>query len=160
MAKKLNLTTTMNIPQFINVLCYAESGVGKTYMCKTAPKPLIISAEGGLLSLADEDLPVFDINNRNDLNDAYDWLSMSKEAKDSYETICIDSLSEIAEVLLAEEMLNHKDPRKAYGIMAELMAITIRGYRDLPFHTYFTAKVKKIVDEASGATSFMPSVPG
>jgi len=156
----LKLTSTAQIVQYVNILCYGESGTGKTMLCNTAHKPLILSAEGGLLSLAEFDLPVFEIDGRNQLNDAYDWLKSSKEAKDKYDTICIDSISEIAEILLAEEKASTKDIRQAYGTMAELMTITIRAYRNLPFHTYFTAKVKKVVDEQTGATSFMPSVPG
>lgn len=156
----IKLTTTMQIPHNVNVLVYGESGTGKTTLCATAPRPLIISAESGLLSLADQDLPVFEINTRNDCNEVYEWLEKSKEAKETYDTLCLDSLSEIAETLLASEKAINKDARAAYGIMAEEMSILIRGFRDLPYHTYFTAKTKKIVDEASGAITYMPSVPG
>ena len=156
----LKLTSTAAIVQKVNILCYGESGTGKTYMMQTADKPLILSAEKGLLSLADVDLPVYEIKSRDQLNEAYDWLSGSKEAKDKYDVICIDSISEVAEMLLAEEKEATKDGRAAYGNMADLMTVTIRAYRDLPFHTYFTAKLKKVVDEATGVTSFMPSVPG
>jgi len=156
----LKLTSTAQIVQYVNILCYGESGTGKTMLCSTANKPLILSAEGGLLSLADFDLPVYEISGRAQLNEVYEWLTKSKEAKDNYDTICIDSISEIAELLLAEEKVNSKDIRQAYGMMAELMTITIRGFRDLHFHTYFTAKQKKVVDETTGAITFMPSVPG
>ena len=155
----IKLTSTLQIPHNVNLLVYGDSGVGKTTLCGTAPKPLIISAEGGLLSLADKDIPVFEIQTRNDCNEVYDWLDRSKEAK-QYETICLDSLSEIAEVLLASEKAQTKDARQAHGVMAEEMSILIRGFRDLPFNTVFTAKTKKVVDEASGAITFMPSVPG
>ena len=155
----IKFTSTIQIPHYVNGLVYGESGVGKTTLAKTAPDVLILSAEGGLLSLADHDLPVIELTNRNIINDVHSWLSMSKEAK-QYKTIFIDSISEVAEILLAEELSNTKDGRAAYGEMASLMTTTIRGYRDLPFNVIFTAKVKKIVDEASGAQTFMPSVPG
>ena len=46
----------------IKCLVYGESGVGKTVLCSTAPDPIIISAESGLLSLRKKDIPVIEIN--------------------------------------------------------------------------------------------------
>lgn len=144
----------------VNFCIYGEAGAGKTVLASTAPKPLIISAEGGLLSLAKHDIPVFEISRRADIDEIYDWLVMSKEA-DQFETVCIDSLSEIAEVLLGDEKAITKDARQAYGVMADEMAITIRGFRDLTNkHVYFSCKLKKEVEEKTGKVSYIPSVPG
>lgn len=156
---RIKITTTDKIESYINCLVYGEAGVGKTYMCKTAPSPLILSAEGGMLTLKNHSVPVVEITDRSSLNDVYAWLQTSKEAS-KYKTICIDSLSEIAEVLLSEEKQEVKDPRQAYGVMSDLMTETIRGFRDLPLNSYFTAKTRKIVDELTGRISYMPSVPG
>lgn len=155
----IHFTDTEQTVDFINVLCYGESGVGKTRLIETAPTPLIIDAEGGLLSLRGSKIPVLKVETRENCNEIYDWLKLSKEAR-KFKTICIDSLSEIAEVLLDAELQNSKDPRKAYGVMATEMSILIRLFRGLPFNTYFTAKTKKVVDESNGAISYMPSVPG
>ena len=156
----LKLHSTMTIQKYINCLVYGDSGVGKTVLLGTAPKPLILAVEKGILSLSDQDIPMFEIRNRDHLNEAYEWLDCSAEAKKKYSTICIDSVSEAAEILLAEEKANNKDGRAAYGTMADLMAITIRSFIALKYHTVFTAKLKKLVDEDSGAISYMPSVPG
>jgi len=155
----LKLTSTKDVQHFVNIMVYGEAGVGKTTLCATAPNPLIISAEGGLLSLRKHDLPVFEVSSRDDVNDIYDWVVQSKEAE-QYETICLDSLSEIGEVLLADEKKVNKDGRAAYGIMADELAVTIRGFRDLKKHVYFTCKLRKVVEEATGRITFMPSVPG
>ena len=155
----IKLTTTDQIQTYVNALVYGESGVGKTTLCGTAPNPLIISVEGGLLALAGKSLPVFEVDTRNDLNEVHEWLKLSDEAK-NFDTICIDSLSEVAEVLLSEEKIDTKDARQAYGAMADMMAITVRGFRDFKKHVVFTAKNKKIVEESTGAISYMPSVPG
>ena len=155
----IKLTSTDLVQTFVNALVYGESGVGKTTLCGTAPNPLIISVEGGLLALANKSLPVFEVDTRNDLNEVHEWLKLSKEA-DKFDTICIDSLSEVAEVLLSEEKLQTKDARQAYGAMADLMAVTVRGFRDFKKHVIFTAKNKKIIEESTGAISYMPSVPG
>ena len=41
----------------VKVLVYGAPGAGKTRLCATAPKPFILSAESGLLSLRKEKLP-------------------------------------------------------------------------------------------------------
>lgn len=155
----MKLTSTQITLKYLNILIYGESGVGKTRLCATAPNPLIISAEAGLLSLSGYDIDVFEIKKRKDCDEIYDFLTMSKDAS-KYSTICIDSLSEIAEVLLTDEKKNTKDARQAYGIMNDEMQIVVRGFRDLPFNVYFAAKNKKIEDEGTRTTYHQPSLPG
>ena len=155
----IKVKSSQHVIHHVNCLVYGESGIGKTTLCATAPNPLILSIEGGLLTLADKDVPVIELHSVDEINEVYEWLKDSKEA-DQYETICTDSLSEEAEIILAEEMAETTNGQRAYGKMADVMAISIRGFRDLPKHTVFTAKVRKIVDDSSGAIRFYPSVPG
>lgn len=158
--KKLSLTSTNVTSKYVNALIYGEAGVGKTTLCATAPNPIIISAEAGLLSLQDYDLPVYEIKTRSDCDDVYDFLTLSKEAKDKYQTVCLDSLSEIAEVLLDDELRLTKDARAAYGVMAREMNILSRGFRGIEYNVYFAAKQKKLVEDKTNFISYMPSVPG
>lgn len=141
-------------------MIHGESGIGKTTLCATVPKPLIISAESGLLSLAGYDIPVVEMKTLANLEEVYDWLENSQEAN-KFETICIDSISDVAEVILMEYKKRTKDGRMAYGEMADDMGTIIRKFRDLPGkNVYMIAKTKRVVDEASSLTSYMPSVPG
>ena len=155
----IKVKSTKQVIHHVNCMVYGESGIGKTTLCATAPNPLIISIESGLLTLAEVDVPVIEIDTFAELDEVHTWLQKSKEA-DKYDTICLDSLSETAELILTEEMQRNKDGRAAYGVMAETMTYSIRGFRDLPKHTLFTAKVRKIVDDSSGVIRFYPSVPG
>ena len=83
----------------------------------------------------------------------------SEEAK-QFESVAIDSISEIAEVCLAQERKVNKDPRAAYGEMQSTMAEAIRLFRDLPNkHVYMTAKLEKSQDEL-GRMLYSPSMPG
>ena len=41
----------------VKVLVYGHAGAGKTSLIRTAPNPVILSAEAGLLSLSDLDIP-------------------------------------------------------------------------------------------------------
>jgi len=83
----------------VKVLVYGLSGAGKTSLIKTLPSPIILSAEGGLLSLSDSEIPYIEIGNMNDLKEAYEWLTQSQEAA-QFLSVAIDSISEIGEVVL------------------------------------------------------------
>lgn len=144
----------------IKCLVYGRAGMGKTTLCGTAPRPIIISAEAGLLSLRHKRLPVIQINNLKDLEDAYKWITTSPDAK-HIDTICIDSISEIAEVCLNAAKKATKDGRKAYGDYVEQMTPAIKGFRDLSGkNVVMTAKQTTRKDEFTGITSYGPDVPG
>jgi hypothetical protein len=77
-----------------------------------------------------------------------------------YKSVALDSISEIAEVVLNNEKKIAKDPRQAYGAMQEQMADIIRAFRDLPSrHVYMSAKLEKTQDEM-GRVLYAPSMPG
>jgi phage nucleotide-binding protein len=143
----------------VKLLVYGQAGAGKTTLTATLPQPIVLSAEGGLLSIQDADLPFIEINSMATLMEAYKWLTESAEAKD-FKSVALDSISEIAEVVLNEEKKATKDPRQAYGAMQEQMADIIRAFRDLPNrHVYMSAKLEKTQDEM-GRVLYSPSMPG
>ena len=143
----------------IKALVYGQAGAGKTTLSVTMPNPIIISAEGGLLSIADSNLPYVEIKTMDDLKEVYTWLSESDEAR-QFDSVVIDSLSEIGEVVLIHEKEVNKDGRAAYGEMAAQMTALIRSFRDLPNkNVLMTAKVEKSQDE-SGRMLYSPSMPG
>jgi len=145
--------------QAVKLLVYGQAGAGKTSLIPTLPTPVILSAEGGLLSIADTNLPFIEITSMDDLREAYKWLTSSAEAAE-FESVALDSISEIAEVVLNAEKKINKDPRAAYGAMQEQMADNIRGFRDLPGkHVYMSAKLEKTQDEM-GRVLYAPSMPG
>ena len=143
----------------VKLLVYGQAGAGKTSLIPTLPTPVVLSAEGGLLSIKDANLPYIEITSIDDLHEAYKWLSESKEAAD-FESVALDSISEIAEVVLNYERKATKDPRQAYGAMQEQMQDIIRIFRDLSGkHVYFSAKLDKSQDEM-GRILYSPSMPG
>lgn len=159
----------------IKVLTYGKSGLGKTVLVATAPNPVLISAESGLLSLRKDnliklfgkdnptityELPVIEITTLDDLIDAHKWAQTSKEAK-QFDTLCLDSITEIAEKVLANAKAQVKDPRQAYGELIEKMTLVIRDFRDLKGrNVYMSAKEEFGTDEATGVKSYVPSMPG
>lgn len=140
----------------VKILVYGQAGAGKTALIKTMPNPIVLSAEGGLLSLQDADLPYLEIKTMGDLHEAYAWLV----DHDEYASVALDSISEIAEVVLNFEKKNTKDGRAAYGAMQEQMTDLIRAFRDLPGkHVYMSAKLEKSQDEM-GRLLYNPAMPG
>jgi len=156
----INLKSTGNLAgNGVKLLVYGQAGAGKTSLIPTLPNPIVLSAEGGLLSIQDAELPYIEITTMAELQEAYKWLSESAEAA-QFESVAIDSISEIAEVCLNYEKKVNKDPRAAYGAMQEQMADIIRVFRDLPAkHVYMSAKLEKTQDEM-GRILYAPSMPG
>jgi len=142
---------------FVKVLVHGPAGSGKTRLCATTgAKTIILSAEAGLLSLRGHDIDVFTVKTIDDLRLAYTEMQNDK----TYEWVCIDSISEVAEVVLANEKEQTKDPRKAYGEMQDIMTGLIRAFRDLPKNVYMSSKQEKVKDEITGGIIFGPSAPG
>lgn len=143
----------------VKLLAYGVAGVGKTSLIKTLPAPVILSAEAGLLSLNSSDIPYIEVRTIQELEEARRWLTSSAEAA-QFQSVALDSISEIAEVVLADEKDKNKDGRKAYGAMQDTMSNLIRSFRDISGkHVYFSAKVEKTQDEM-GAILYSPSLPG
>ena len=144
----------------IKVLVYGRAGTGKTTLCGTAPAPLIISAEAGLLSLAHKSIPVIKIENLDNLWAAYTWISTDKRAA-QFKTICIDSISEIGEVVLAAAKKKNRDPRQAYGTLIEDMIAICKAFRNLAGkHVVVTAKEAVQTNPVTGVVRYSPKAPG
>lgn len=158
MAISLKSTSSLHT-NGVKLLVYGQAGAGKTSLIPTLPKPIVLSAEGGLLSIQDADVPYIEISSMEQLKEAYAWLTETAEGK-AFESVALDSISEIAEVVLNYERKQTKDPRQAYGAMQEQMADIIRAFRDIPNrHVYMSAKLEKSQDEM-GKMLYAPSMPG
>lgn len=174
----MRFTTASQEAQMSGLKClvYGDSGMGKTVLCATMPKPVLISAESGALSLSRKnlermygpgqenwltyDMPIIEIQNVKDLSDAFQWCTESAEAK-GFDSICLDSLSEIAEQVLNNAKRQVKDPRQAYGELIEKMETSVRSFRDIDGkHVLMTAKMEPVKNELTGIVTYMPSMPG
>lgn len=153
-------TTDKCINDGIKVLVYGKTGAGKTRLCATAPKPLIIAAEGGMLTLRKHTIPVIEIASYDDLLDAFTWVSENKKAS-RFETICLDSISEIGDIVLQEAKKNVRDKRQAYGELLDEMMILVKKFRDLKGkHVYLSAREAKLIDSEDSTVFYLPDMPG
>ena len=162
MAIKLTSSAQAAKDNGVKALVFGVAGAGKTSLAATFGDipTVVISCESGLLSIADADLPVIEIQSMADLFEAYAFLTTTEDGQ-AFKAIVIDSVSEIAEVLLAEEKKSSKDARAAYGNTSERMMELLRAFRDLQGrHVLFITKLEKVKDEMSGALMYGPSMPG
>jgi phage nucleotide-binding protein len=145
----------------IKILVHGPAGAGKTSLCGTTGAPtIIISAESGLLSLRGLDIPVIEVKSLDQMYEAYDFVANTDEGR-AFQWVCLDSISEIAEVVLNHEKKAAKDPRQAYGALAEKMTDLIRAFRDLPGrNVFFACKQERAKDEITGAMLYFPAMPG
>lgn len=142
------------------IMVYGKAGTGKTRLLASAPSPIILSAEQGLLSLRGFNLPVWQIKTIQDLVEAY--MAILKDPKfKQFKSVGIDSTSEIAEVLLNAEMKKTTNGQRAYGETQNKMTEIFRNFRDIPgLNVIFLAKEEFTTDAASGAKAYGPSFPG
>lgn len=152
----MKLTSTKTSLEHINCLIYGRYGIGKTPLAATAPNPIIIDTEGGTLSISDLDLPMLEVRTLEELDEAYNFVK-GKKGRD-FESVVIDSGSELAEIILLDLKKEHKDPRKAYGEMGEEFIKKLRKFKDLDKNLIVTAKAKIIT--LNGYERFMASFPG
>jgi phage nucleotide-binding protein len=154
----INLKNTSNLSSTnINMLIYGQAGAGKTSLIPSLPAPLILSAESGLLSIARKDIPYIQIDSVAQVREVLDWIN-SEEAR-HFESIAIDSITEIAHLCLSNQKEICSDPRQAYGELQEIIGALIRDFRDLDKHVVMICNLDKTTDEM-GRVLYGPAMPG
>ena len=136
----------------------------KTSLLATLKNQFIISAESGLLSISKHDIPYCEVKTIDDMNDAYQYALKCKE-----ETICLDSISEIAENILfqlktaANKKAGHKpDPRPAYMDLADQVGNLIRNFRDIPKKNIvmLSKEIPVYEEDSENIIGYKPMLPG
>ena len=155
----INLKNTSNLSSTnINMLIYGQAGAGKTSLIPSLPAPLILSAEGGLLSIVRKDIEYIEIDSVSQVREVLDWINKSEEAR-HFESIAIDSITEIAHLCLSNQKEICSDPRQAYGELQEIIGALIRDFRDLDKHVVMICNLDKTTDEM-GRVLYGPAMPG
>lgn len=147
--------------QYLKMLVYGNSGVGKTVFGSTAPDVLFLDAEAGMLSLKDKKVDKVKIKTFQDMLESFNFLNSEQNKK--YKTVVIDSLTEIQKKLMDSILLktNHDKPTIAdWGTAIEKMRNMVRHFRDLPINVIFIALEKTDKDETSGGILKSPGLQG
>lgn len=118
----------------MRMLIYGQSNVGKTALALTCPRPLILASEDGLLTLSTMDMPYEIIKTANDIEKIIIGKNM-----DNYDSIYIDSLSEMSTSMLLSAKQRYTDPRRAYLEISDEIIDMIGKLKTLNKHVFMTA---------------------
>lgn len=147
----------------LKILIYGGPGVGKTTLAGTLnERTVILSAEAGLLSLAEKNIDVIDLTTDDNgklirkenrlarLADVYTYL-MGDEARKKYDWIFLDSLTEISQNMIEALQEIYPDPKDNWTLWGEYgkkARALIKNFRDLPYYNVvMTALDKEEKDE-------------
>lgn len=147
----------------IKAVIYGASGSGKTYFAATAPNPIFASAEGGLLSTLKHKKKIDPVKyvSITKLEDLRDLLAYLKKGEHKFETVVIDSITEINEIIKdgIEKKRGAQMQLKDWGDLAKAIKAVLRGFRDLDMHVIFIAQEKSEKDDQK-TEKIVPSLNG
>lgn len=129
----------------VKSLVYGPPGTGKTPITNTAPRPVLLAVEPGLLSMRNSTVPTYMAPTWVKIREFFDWVFSSNEVK-NFDTIALDSASQMGEIHLRDNpgKVAHGLPR--YGKMAEDVGdILHKLYYMQQKHTYLICK-QEIID--------------
>jgi hypothetical protein len=130
----------------IKALIYGPAGTGKTPILNTAPRPVLLATEPGLLSMRNSNVPTYEAYTPQRVDEFFKWFFNSTETK-NFDTLGIDSGSQIADIYLNAALTgksssgNKKHGLAAYGEMADNTMEHLRTlYYKRYCHTYVICK--------------------
>src|SRR5437899_1886908 len=102
----------------VKALVYGAPGSGKTPIVNTAPRPLLLACEPGLLSMRGSTVPTYPGFTNDAIDDFFAWFFNSNDVK-NFDTLAIDSTSQMADTYL-QAALNGKSKagNKMHGLAA------------------------------------------
>lgn len=102
----------------VKSVLFGGPGCGKTPSINTAPSPVMLVCEPGMLSMRNSTVPCFEAFTAPKIVEFFEWFFKSREAA-KFDTFACDSFSNVAEIILEDEKLKQKHGLKAFGTMAE-----------------------------------------
>lgn len=135
----------------IKMLVYGDSGVGKTVFASTAPSPLFLDADKGMMSVQNvvDRIP---IDNWSDLQEAWTFIASGEH---EYKTIVVDALNELQRIVM-DSVIDKFNVRRMYedqptmadwGKALNDFTNMIRMFVSLPYNVIFIAHASPRVFE-------------
>lgn len=171
----LRVGTIEDRDPYLNVLIYGNPGAGKTVLSGSADavpemRPvLFVDVEAGTESLRNThpNVDTVRVTNWKDVQNVYNELHAGGHG---YNTVVLDSLTEIQKFSMYNIMSDlvakksDADPdvpgMREWGKNIEQIRRFVRGFRDLPMNSIFTALMKSDKDSKTGVVQMKPYLSG
>lgn len=135
-------------------IIFGAPGSAKTPLINTAPRPVMLACEPGMLSMRGSNVPTCQAFTPEAIDDFFKWFFTSAEVK-NYDTLAIDSVSQLADIYLQAALKKLKHGLQAYGSMATSVMDHMRPLFFTPQkHTYLICK------QSVGEGMARPMFPG
>lgn len=151
-------TKDINLEHFkLKVLAVGPSGSGKTHFAGTFPKPFFFDCDAGMLTLRGKHIEYDTFLEYEAFKKAADIVSEDP----GYETIVVDSLTRLSDMLLERiQGLNHSSGKTPtipeYGMFFINMKRLLEEFLQLDKNVVFTAHEELMVDGITGAVEAVP----
>jgi len=122
----------------VKAIVYGAAGTGKTPILNTAPRPVLLATEAGLLSMRGSTIPTYEAYTSQRVDEFFKWFFNSTETK-NFDTLGIDSGSQIADIYLNAALAGtSKQGNKKHGMAAygEMATNTMEHLRTLYYTRY------------------------
>lgn len=165
-------TSDADYPKHIQALICGPNGAGKTLVSTTFPNPWFISAEGGLMSIVERDIP-YTVLPDPDGQSTYDALQevikrlsqapsvRAKQFGFPVDTLVIDTIDQVSHLLLSERMASERHDTATlqdYGWLKERLTWFAQALRALDIHVVYTCHLKS--REVNGVQQLIPAIEG
>lgn len=115
--RHLVTASSLAVQYGVKMIAYGPPGTGKTPVAQTAPSPLMLVCEPGMMTMRGVNIPCYYAPTRDKIKEFFEWFFKSAEAR-QFHTLCIDSGSELCEIVLKHWLNTVAHGMKAYGEMA------------------------------------------
>lgn len=167
MTIKVQRTGSDEYGRHIRALFCGPAGAGKTLISSTFPDPFYSSAEQGLMSVADRNIPFTQITASTQFRETIAILKKAPNEREDIlgtpvETFVVDTLDWIQKIFIQERRkLTGKETmqRDDWGWIGELWRPMLRAMVNLDMNVVFTCHLVEISDE-DGPTRYKPSLQG
>lgn len=118
----MNISDLKAAKEFANIygcksIVFGPSGRSKTPSINTCPRPVLLACEPGLMSMKGSNVPTWIGNTSAKVDEFFEWFFKSNETK-AFDTLAIDSGTQLCDVYLQEALKINKHGKAAYGDMA------------------------------------------
>ena len=157
----LNVKKTNQLENlFPKILIMGGSGAGKTYFLASGntKKTLIISVktEAGLMTLHDLEIDYVEIESFKDIQEIYNYL---KSPENKYETVGLDSLTQLQECLIKNDLKGMTGFEK-WAQVKELTFEIVQRFKSLPLNAIFICESDEDKDDKTGEIKVYPRLVG